>query len=219
MLLRSQARTDREEILLVDLKISVLESIGINDHNKQIEMRIVENRLECDEGGSTVDELLEYLGNYCPALTEFVRKSDNDTHSALFDALEHFHPDGYDDDYESLDGCNYGDPHVGSISIQYYIIACRDKSWVAIEYIGPGAWSPCVSGPEVFELHNPHEFHEWFSMFPGILAVCQGKEYIAEPDENCDPMSKHFIDVNRLTSDSNGIYMDGEKVEFRFGGL
>ena len=200
--------------------VSALKAIGINDFGTPITMYISENTLEVGDGGSTADELLDFLGPFCLELTESVRQSSNpDTHESLIEALKQHGM--ITDDIELMDGCNYGDAHVGSISIQFYIVIHKSDAWVAIETVSPGGWSPCVSGAAVFKLNDPGGFHDYFSTFPGIAAICDGKRYIAESDECCRGLNDKFmIDVSKLTSDANGnIFMDKKPVTFVFGGV
>lgn len=225
MLTRSKARTNLAFFAVnntTEMKIKELEKIGINDHGTPIKMGVLYNGLETISDGSTADEMLPYLGPFCPDLTAAVRSSSiPDTHDALQACLETMKPNGFDaDEIHRIDGCNYGDPHAGSVSFQWYIIECPANAWVAIECVWPGGWSPGVSSPAVFEIINPQDFHEFFSIFPGILAICGDQTFIAEPDANVDPNTPHLIDVARLTSDADGnMLFDNKPVTFVFGGM
>ena len=274
MIPHSRARDNLAEILSVDRKKSALGSIGINDAGNPIRFRIVrrtltsndqsqkiEHRLECIERGSTVDELLKFLGPFCPDITANVQKSTGfmDVYEPLVIALMN------DIDFDAKDvtkilGCTFDDfsietrdindmramrpkketlRRIGSITFQYTIVSCKQKSWIAIEKLQRiDSLCQSVSLPVVFELFDSRGFHDRFSMFPGIMAETDNAVFIVELEdaikshqrESCEcgaernpcrknilSLSDVFIDVSKLTIDDSGnVMFGGKRVNFVF---
>lgn len=269
MIPHSRARDNLAEFVSVDKKISALESIGINDSGHRIRFRLARplnankaqrtERLECIERGSTVDELLKFLGPFCPDITNAVQKSTEccDTYEPLINALR-------EDIYFNIDsvvkivGCTFDDfdveprdindmramkpsnetlRRIGSITFQYTIAMCKQNAWVAIEKLNRiDALCQSVSLPVVFELHDPHGFHDRFSLFPGIAAQTSDAVYIIELEDaakshrgsqcKCgakrnpcreNELNKAFIPIEKLTTDADGnVFIDGKQANFVF---
>jgi hypothetical protein len=193
--------------------------------------------------------LLEFLGPYCPDLTDSLSnliskyqiskdtRQSYDMHECLLESLEKCRLNDFgvesfsfkeEDEthgryyagitpFYFVKGSTHGHYPIGSTSFNYYIVTWDSLAYVAIEFFTSHDMNINLA---VFQLTDPEDFDWFFSVYPGILAIVGDKKFIAEPDENCDPLSNHFIDVSKLTEDDNGdIFMDGQKVRFVFGSM